>query len=224
MPAGSDIVAWRHPRCANKSGNIRFLEKTCSPAEIQQIQQAENPDLLLWSFWALKEAAYKLSCFLGNRSGFVARRFETEWIPESKINTSSVVLNCMVKGVSMEDAVGGMAIGTGNDIFWGAVQATEKYIHAWAVPQPEQFSEIYWGVQSMAVGKKEESEFVRIFALQHLNRQFNNRFISIEKDADGIPYLQTANRANPYISISHDQGFLAFSFLHPTEQLFKQSP
>jgi phosphopantetheinyl transferase (holo-ACP synthase) len=214
MPAGNDIVAWKHPRCINKSQHTRFLEKTCIPAEISNIQTAENPDLLLWTMWALKEATYKLSCFMGNRNGFIARRFETEFISgEIKISGNNPIPLCNM-GLPVEQAVSNWKIQLGNEIFSGVVLATENYIHALATPEAQQLTQVHWGISKNTMKQTDnDTEAVRVFTLEQLNIQLNNQFVSIEKDKDGIPFLKTTGNNSPYISISHDQGFLAFAFL-----------
>jgi len=38
----------------------RFLKKTLTDEEIEIVNLSRNPDTALWSFWACKEAAYKV--------------------------------------------------------------------------------------------------------------------------------------------------------------------
>jgi phosphopantetheinyl transferase (holo-ACP synthase) len=215
MPAGNDIVAWKHPRCINKSQHTRFLEKTCVPAEISKIQTAENPDLLLWTMWALKEAAYKLSCFMGNRNGFIARRFETEFISgEIRVSGKNTIPLSNI-GLPVEQVVSNWKIQSGNEIFSGAVLATENWIHALAAPEEQQLAQVYWGINKNTLNQTDnDTEAVRVFTLEQLNLRCNDTFVSIEKDKDGIPFLTTGNDDCPYISLSHDDGYLAFAFLH----------
>ena len=61
MPyVGNDIVDLREPANAGKSRDSRFLKKILTDAEIDFVQNAENPDKALWSFWSCKETAYKI--------------------------------------------------------------------------------------------------------------------------------------------------------------------
>lgn len=211
MPAGNDIVSWQHPRCTEKWQNTRFLEKVCTPKEIQQILTAENPGMLLWAYWAVKEAAYKLSCFLGNRSGFIARRFET-CMSKEKI---SIWPNADVPGAvqvfSPQQASIVGWVQCGGSKYHNFVTVTPRWIHALATPAEKDLQQTIWGVQYNN-GEKTDTEAVRLFSLHSLNNIVNNNFTSIEKDKDGIPFLNDNAGANPYISLSHDDGYIAFAF------------
>lgn len=56
---GNDVIDLRLARAERKSENFRYLEKICCACEIQQIQDSRDPELMLWTFWAMKESAYK---------------------------------------------------------------------------------------------------------------------------------------------------------------------
>ena len=43
-----------------KSTDLRFLKKILTDTEIEQVRSSSHPDAALWSFWACKEAAYKV--------------------------------------------------------------------------------------------------------------------------------------------------------------------
>ena len=61
MPCvGNDVVDLREPANEKKSKDSRFLKKILTNAEIEFVQNAENPDMALWSHWACKETAYKV--------------------------------------------------------------------------------------------------------------------------------------------------------------------
>ncbi len=58
-PIGNDIVDVKAPGAAGKSGDVRFLRRVLGPDEQRAVAASENPDRLLWAFWAAKESAYK---------------------------------------------------------------------------------------------------------------------------------------------------------------------
>lgn len=56
---GNDIIDLELARAERKSENSRYLAKVFSEEEIKHILLAEDQELRLWQFWAMKEAAYK---------------------------------------------------------------------------------------------------------------------------------------------------------------------
>ena len=56
---GNDVVDWKHPANSNKSKDFRYLKKILTSAEIEFVNDSENPGKALWSLWACKETAYK---------------------------------------------------------------------------------------------------------------------------------------------------------------------
>ena len=56
---GNDIVDLEVARKNSKSANSRFLKKVFSEEEIEIIQNSDDPELVLWQLWSMKEAAYK---------------------------------------------------------------------------------------------------------------------------------------------------------------------
>lgn len=57
---GNDVVDLGDPRIEGKTGDTRFLERVLAPAEREALAAAADPDRLLWTCWAAKEATYKV--------------------------------------------------------------------------------------------------------------------------------------------------------------------
>jgi len=57
---GNDLVDLLEAAQQSNWKRRGFLEKVCSLAEQRQISEAENPEELVWLFWSMKEAAYKI--------------------------------------------------------------------------------------------------------------------------------------------------------------------
>jgi phosphopantetheinyl transferase (holo-ACP synthase) len=57
---GNDLVDLGEPANRGRAGHRALVEKICTPAERDAIAKAEEPDRCLWSFWAAKEAVYKV--------------------------------------------------------------------------------------------------------------------------------------------------------------------
>lgn len=56
---GNDIIDISLATQTSKSSNFRFLKKIFTTEEIDEILNSDEPELRLWSFWSMKEAAYK---------------------------------------------------------------------------------------------------------------------------------------------------------------------
>ena len=77
MPyVGNDVVDLKEPANAGKSQDSRFLKKILTNAEIEFVQNAENPDAALWSLWACKETAYKVIKKSFPDAAFLPRRWQ----------------------------------------------------------------------------------------------------------------------------------------------------
>ncbi len=59
MVVGNDVIDLELARAERKSENPRYLSKAFSEEEIEQVLNAEDPELRFWQFWAMKETAYK---------------------------------------------------------------------------------------------------------------------------------------------------------------------
>lgn len=59
---GNDLVDLRLAKTQSNWQRKGFLEKQFSDTEIREIRTSENPFLLVWLFWSMKEAAYK--CYI----------------------------------------------------------------------------------------------------------------------------------------------------------------
>jgi hypothetical protein len=54
---------------------LRFLKKILTDTEIEQVRSSDAQDEVLWSFWACKEAAYKVIQKQTSNATFVPRRW-----------------------------------------------------------------------------------------------------------------------------------------------------
>lgn len=57
---GNDIVDLNEAQKASNWKRPRFLEKLFSEAELHYIKTSDNPFLMVWRLWSMKEASYKL--------------------------------------------------------------------------------------------------------------------------------------------------------------------
>lgn len=81
---GNDIV----DLClANTQSNWQregFLEKQFTTQEIEVVRAADNPFLLVWRFWSMKEAAYKVIVQQQEKRFFAPQKFACTILSESE--------------------------------------------------------------------------------------------------------------------------------------------
>lgn len=81
---GNDIIDLSLAKTQSNWQRPRFLEKQFTKHEIQTIRKAENPFLLVWRFWSMKEAAYKVVVQQQNRRFFAPKKFACEIQSETR--------------------------------------------------------------------------------------------------------------------------------------------
>lgn len=59
MPLGNDVVDRDAARCLRKAADSRFQSRILSLREQRLLGASDDPETLIWIFWALKEAAFK---------------------------------------------------------------------------------------------------------------------------------------------------------------------
>lgn len=57
---GVDIVDFKETKKSHKYRDARFVSRVFSDEEQNTILNSNNPNVALWAFWAVKEAAYKI--------------------------------------------------------------------------------------------------------------------------------------------------------------------
>jgi phosphopantetheinyl transferase (holo-ACP synthase) len=211
MYVGNDIVAYKHQRCMGKWRNELFLKKILSDTELEILQEQTNKDAYLWSLWTLKEAAYKLSCFLGNRNKFHAKQFTVSALrfTDDDIQTlslpadqTSLPSHCIPSRIAYQ-----------SQEYYGISLITHQFIHSMVFDEAVQHTSLLFGIaEHKNYDKDDYSKEVRSFAKQCLLNQHID-YLDIEKDENGIPYLITNNNQANYISLSHDQQFVSFAII-----------
>jgi phosphopantetheinyl transferase (holo-ACP synthase) len=208
---GNDIVAYKHIRCIGKWKEERFLQKILVPTEIEQLHLQVNKDAYLWTLWTLKEAAYKLSCFLGNRNKFHANHFLVS--ADKQINNIIASSNydfCNYKNASTRDYYLS-TIQFNATTFYGCTLITHEMVHS-LVGESTDFSKCIWDIAKHSnYNKNDYSNEVRLFTKEKLQEQ-GVAIDSINKDKDGIPFVQLKDKQK-FISLSHDQQFVSFAFM-----------
>lgn len=85
---GNDLVWLADPVNRGRSGDARLLKRVLTPAERLLVQISTDPDRMLWSLWAAKEAAFK--AFVRDRGPSVFSPIAFEVVPQPQKNASTV--------------------------------------------------------------------------------------------------------------------------------------
>ncbi len=56
---GNDIVDLTDPENRRRSKDARYISRVLNPREREMVSRSPDPDAMLWSLWACKEASYK---------------------------------------------------------------------------------------------------------------------------------------------------------------------
>jgi phosphopantetheinyl transferase (holo-ACP synthase) len=93
---GNDIVDLEEAKKRSNWERPRYLEKLFTSKELQFIRDCENPFLMVWRLWSMKESAYKLYTQLNPSRFYSPKSFECE----IQFNNGSVKFKdfkCLVK-------------------------------------------------------------------------------------------------------------------------------
>jgi 4'-phosphopantetheinyl transferase superfamily len=185
---------------------LRFLKKILTVAEIDFVQNAENPDKALWSLWACKETAYKII----KKSRVQARFLPRQWTVifsnlKSTYAEGEITIPSTPKLYFQLFSHAGYVHSIGAD----CKGALEKIIHS-VVALPRQNKMV----------KPDASLFSREYLRRNLAHHFHLTLTDIEinrvkKSGEIQPPCLFVNgkKSDIDISLSHDGRFVAYAFL-----------
>jgi hypothetical protein len=202
---GNDIVDLREPANAGKSRDSRFLKKILTVAEIDFVQNAENPDKALWSLWACKETAYKVIKKKCVDAAFLPRR----WAVILK-KSGSACLDGKVK-IPDEKAV------------YVRLFSDFRYVHCVGTDHLADLDRLVCKVEVLPEKENEQridpSLFVRKCLVLSIADFFRLNVSDIkinrikEKNELQPPYVYIGGKKSDIdISLSHDGQFVAYAF------------
>lgn len=84
---GNDLVWLADPANVGRSGDRALLDRVLTARERLMVQVSPDPDRMLWSLWAAKEAAFKAFGRHEPDLAFSPVRFEVVPVPQSKLAT-----------------------------------------------------------------------------------------------------------------------------------------
>lgn len=186
---GNDIVDLDIALLENKASNPRYLNKICTQKEIAAIQSNEQPDMLLWRIWTMKESVYKI---VAKQEGF--RLFNPK-----KIATSIV-----------DELEGQVSTPWGDFVTY--TSGDEHCICSIALKSFEQpfmsaYKKIAKGKDASVLCRK---ELIAMFADQ---QGYKRKELGIQMQGDA-PYLYLGEKPiDTTISLSHHGDYIAWAFL-----------
>lgn len=208
---GNDIVDLAAPGAIGKARDARFVKRVLTGEEQRALSNSENPDALLWAFWAAKEAAYKaISKQISGISSAPGRY--------------SVMLNNGNLSVRSGHVDG--RVKTPEGLVCIRIYIHEGHVHCIATTAGHHgIDKIVWAVKAISPGEKTayshefESSSVRKLATEqialHTGRDGSDIRILRENRPRGfgppIVYYK-GKKADLDISLSHDGRFAACAF------------
>lgn len=201
---GNDVVDWQDPANTKKGWNLPYLKKILTPAEIESVQAAKNPDLALWLIWACKETAYKVIRKFDDTAAFLPLRWSVIQ-DESTANTGKVII-------------------PEKDPVFVRCSANENYVHCIGSNDQQDLEKIIWRVDSLPSAENGINSDPSLFVRQQFIRRLADTYrldlkdLEIRREEKGgelqPPYIYLNNAKAPFdISLSHDGRFVAYAFL-----------
>jgi len=195
-------VDLKEPANAGKSKDSRFLKKNLTNAEIEFVQNAENPDAALWSHWACKETAYKVIKKSSSDTAFLPRQWQVIFKKsQSKYSDGEVI-------IPRKDRV------------YIRLFSNLQYVHCIGADALTALDELIWSVDVLPEKEKiNPSLYLRYCLGQSLAKHFSLNFhhIKIKRTRENgelqPPRVYIDGRKTDIdISLSHDGRFIAYAF------------
>jgi len=172
---GNDVVALHLDQSKDKSKDQRFLNRVFAGEEIKQIQGSKNPDKMLWSLWAAKEAAYKIVKKLNPKTVFSHKKFEVDY--ESKaVRFEGIIIP--VVWVQNEDYVHCFGCHADYDFNFDLIETQVLKIED---PFFDGCDEAFFSKDERLSIKSKESLYARFLAKQMLQKQGYTKIEIIRK-------------------------------------------
>jgi phosphopantetheinyl transferase (holo-ACP synthase) len=215
------------PENRQKSTDSRYLKRILTDTEIEQVRCSDNPDATLWSFWACKEAAYKVILKQSSGAAFLPRHWTVHFRhPSSAVEHQG----SMPSEVPPDDqtptvyAAGDVEI-SGKKSIPFFLSSCLSYVHCLAADYFDILDKVIWRVEVLSAGRDQKDRDPSIFArscLAHALSAFlrdDQSQIKILRGRGKGGELQppavylNGIKADIDVSLSHDGQFVAYAFL-----------
>jgi phosphopantetheinyl transferase (holo-ACP synthase) len=214
-----------------KSMDSRFLKKILTDDEIEIVNLAQNADSALWSFWACKEAAYKVIKKSYNEDSFTPRRWSVNIKLQSMKNpefSGNENNDCLINNIGQHNQpqtsyIEGQVIIPGRDAVYIRLFSHPSYVHCVGADSLSTLDYLSWGIDILPLREDGQDDNPSSFARQYLVcslagfLHLNSSDIKIRRIKKGA-VLQPPSvyiggkRAAIDVSLSHDGRFIAYAF------------
>jgi hypothetical protein len=201
---GNDVVDLKDPENIGKSRDDRFLCRVFTDGERELIASFPSPDTLLWSLWAVKEAAYKAVSRSDPAVCSIPHRYPVVLDP---VDTTRKVAG-----------LAGKVITPRGGLFF-EVAVSPDWVHALVAEEEEALKRLCRSVKWLEgrKGAVNPSAFVREVLLQEIARRLDcpvgDLSVVKKNDGPGAPLvLFRGALLAAEVSLSHDGRFVAFAF------------
>ncbi len=210
----------------------RFLKKILTDEEIEIVNLAQNSDTVLWSFWACKEAAYKVIKKSHNEDSFIPRRWSVNIGLQS---TKHPVSSGAASNVRLRSNMGqynqphtgyqkGQVIIPGREAVSVCLSSHSSYVHCVASNSLSALDCSRWGINIVPERNDRQNDNPSSFARQCLIRRLAV-FLHLNQSDIKVRRIKKATELQPPsvyiggkraaidISLSHDGRFIAYTFI-----------
>ena len=224
---GNDVVDLTSPANVQKSTDLRFLKKILTDTEIEQVRCSGKSDAALWSFWACKEAAYKVIKKQTDDAAFVPRRWSVHFQQSAPAPETDGLHLIDIQSEDRNSAsfIAGHVAVSEKEAIPFFLFPSESYAHCLAADQSVFLDKAVWRVVALPGDCEEKdinpSAFVRsglasalssvLHADQARIRILRARGKRGELEPPAV-YLDGI-KMNVDISLSHDGRFAAYAYL-----------
>jgi len=214
-----------------KSMDSRFLKKILTDDEIEIVNLARNSDTALWSFWACKEAAYKVIKKSHNEDSFMPRRWSVNIRLQSTNHTASsgaesndrLINNIGQHNQPQTSYREGQVIIPGRDAVYVRLFSHPSYVHCVGADSLSTLDYLNWGIDVLTQREDGRNDNPSSFARQCLVRSLagflhlNFSDIKIRRIKKGAvlqpPSVYIGGKRSAIdVSLSHDGRFIAYAF------------
>lgn len=188
---GNDIVDIKTAAAESNWKRKGFLEKLFTLQEQQYIIHAPTPDEMVWKLWTMKESAYKIYTRQYGGRFFAPQKFSCTLLTQN----SGVVeyLNICYQTTTI----------TAKGYIYSTARQTE-------VDDRKHINSCFYIPQTVHP-KQQQFIYKKIIHRYHSVNGEKKKHITIEKDKNGIPFLNCCCNLQIPISITHHGHFAAFT-------------
>jgi len=210
-----------------KSTDLRFLKKILTDTEIERVRCASEPEAALWSFWACKEAAYKVMKKQTGDAAFMPRRWSVCFRSSQPAAYRNGLHPVGVQGQNQDltAVTAGYVASSGRDDIPFLLLSSPSYLHGLAADQTDSLGKVLWRVAVLPDGRDktgaDPSAYVRSCLTEELSgllqvKQARIKIFRAPRERGELEppavYLDGI-KTQIDISMSHDGRFVAYAFL-----------